>query len=221
MTFSHKKTVSNLWKFKVLLLMKTDVKFRNLKISKLLTPIQTKFFQFLSRLSTYLSDIYSLKNDSEVRRSGYFYRVNWKLSLTNDFLFSKLKVLLWNLKKKKKKKSLLPKSTLKYQLCYQPFWVEIRFLQIQCISIWALVFYYCISNNFKKLQYNCNDIKKVSQNIFSNKIWTFLYKKSLSRNMFIVVLWFFFFLQCFLLSFATAINFYVAWIFVMEIFFRF
>ena len=132
-----------------------------------------------------------------MRRSGYIYRVNWKLSLTNDFLFSKLKVLLWNLKKKRKKKSLLPKSTLKYQLYYQPFWVEILCLQIQCISIWALVFYYCISNNFKKLQYNCNDIKKVSQNIFSNKLWTFLYKKSLSRNMFIVVVWLFFFLQCF------------------------
>ena len=99
--------------------------------------------------------------------------------------------------KKKKKKSLLPKSTLKYQLYYQPLWVEIRCLQIQSISIWALVFYYCISDNFKKLQYNCNDIKKVSQNIFSNKIWTFLYKKSLSRNMFIVVVWLFFFSSMF------------------------
>ena len=56
--------------------MKTAVKFRNLKMSKLLTSIQTKFFQILSSLCTYLSDIYSLKNDSEVRRSGYFYRVN-------------------------------------------------------------------------------------------------------------------------------------------------
>ena len=40
-------------------------------------------------------------------------------------------------------------STLKY-LVYRVFSIEARRLQDPCISIWALVFYYCISNNLPR-----------------------------------------------------------------------
>ena len=119
--------------------------------------------------------------------------------------FSKMKVLLWN--KKRKNNPLLSKSTLKYLVYCQVFWVEVRRLQDQCISIWALVFYYCDSNNLlaEKLWYKCNNINEVFPNMFSNKIYIFLYKKVKVKKIFIVVVWvflifvffFFSFCQCF------------------------
>ena len=51
---------------------------------------------------------------------------------------------------------LLLKSTLKYRVCCQVFWVEVWPLQNQCISIWALIFYYCISKNLQREKTNTN-----------------------------------------------------------------
>ena len=98
--------------------------------------MQTEFFQSLARLHAYLWDIQRLKNNSAVSRSGRFYRVNQKFSLTNTFVvFSKLKVLLWNNNKKINNNPLLSKSTLKYLGYCQIFWVEVQRLQDQYISI--------------------------------------------------------------------------------------
>ena len=55
------------------------------RLAKFLTLIQTEFFQYLSRLCTYLWGIHSLKNNSAVSRSGYLYGVNQKFSLGNAF----------------------------------------------------------------------------------------------------------------------------------------
>ena len=55
------------------------------RLAKFLTPIQTEFFQYLSRLCTYLWGIHNLKNNSAVQRSTYLYGVNWKFSLANAF----------------------------------------------------------------------------------------------------------------------------------------
>ena len=41
--------------------------------------------------------------------------------------------------KKRNNNPLLPKSTLKYLVCYHLFWGEVWHLQDQCISIWALM----------------------------------------------------------------------------------
>ena len=108
--------------------------------------------QFLSRLSTYLWDIHSLKSNSAVSRPGYFclIGVNQKLSLANAFIF----FLNWRyfseMHKKRNSNLLLSKSTLKYLVYCQVFLVEMRPLQDQFISIWALMFYYCISNNLPR-----------------------------------------------------------------------
>ena len=106
-------------------------------LAKSLTPILTEFFQFLSRLCTYLSGIHSLKHNSAVSRSGQLHEVNKTFFPTNNFNFSKLEVLL-------------SKSTLKYLICCQVFWVKVRRLRNKCTSILALVFYYCISNNLSR-----------------------------------------------------------------------
>ena len=88
---------------------------------------------------------------------------------------------------------MLSKSTLKYLVYCQVFWVEVRRLQDQCISIWVLVLYYCNSNNLlaEKLWYKCNSINEVFPNMFSNKIYIFLYKKVKVKKIFIVVVWVF------------------------------
>ena len=74
---------------------------------------------------------------------------------------------------------------LKYLVYCQVFWVEAQRLQDQCISIWALVFYNCISNKLPREKTNANvtlvfakitkflhfcKYNKVFANIFSNKI---------------------------------------------------
>ena len=51
------------------------------KLAKFITLIQTKDFQFLSRVRTYLWDIHSLKNNSTVSRLGYLYGVSQKMFL--------------------------------------------------------------------------------------------------------------------------------------------
>ena len=72
--------------------VKTAVKVRNLQISKtqnnkIITPIQTKFFHFLSGLYTYLWDTNGLKKHSAVSKSGYLYGLNQNVSITNAFVF--------------------------------------------------------------------------------------------------------------------------------------
>ena len=72
--------------------VKTAVRVRNLQISKIrsnkiITPIQTEFFQFLSSLCTCLWDINGLKKHSAVSKSGYLYGLNQNVSLTNAFVF--------------------------------------------------------------------------------------------------------------------------------------
>ena len=81
-------------------LMKMIVKFRTYRLAKFLTLIETELLQFFSRLCTYLWDIHGLKNHSAASRSGYFYGVNQTFCLTM-FSFSKLKVIFWNIYKKK------------------------------------------------------------------------------------------------------------------------
>ena len=99
-------------------LVKTAVKFRNLQISKILNTDTNRFSQFFSRLCTYLWDIHSLKNKPALSIFGYSYGVNQKVSLTSTLIFSKLKVLLWTIKRRNNN-PLLSKSTLKY-LAYLP-----------------------------------------------------------------------------------------------------
>ena len=83
-----------------LFLVKAIVKFRNLQSSIFLKPIRTECFRFLSRLRTYLWGIHTLKNNFAVSRStSYLYRVYKKCSSKNAFIFSKLKILLWNIEK--------------------------------------------------------------------------------------------------------------------------
>ena len=65
-------------------LVKMTAKFRNLQISKILNT-NTEFFQYLSRLCTYLWGIRSLKSTSAVSRSSYLYGVNQKFPLANAF----------------------------------------------------------------------------------------------------------------------------------------
>ena len=105
---------------------------------KLLTLIQTGFFQFLWRFSTYLWDINSLENNCRGRKFGYLYRLGKTFFLGQGFVFSRLKVLLCNISKSN---SLLSKSTLRYLLCYKVFRVEVKGLQGKFKSMWVFVFH--------------------------------------------------------------------------------
>ena len=126
--------------------MNVAVKFRVLQISKILNTDTNIILQFLSRLCAYLWDLHSLKNNSSASRPvtcmGRTKIFTWQILLLflNWRYFSEIH-------KKEKNNPLLPKSTLKYLVYFQVFWVEVRHLQNQCISIWALVFCYSISNN--------------------------------------------------------------------------
>ena len=70
------------------------------------------------------------------------------------------------------------KSMLKYLVYYLVFWVEVQHLQGQCISILALVFYYCIPENLAHEKTKSN-VQKFFQIILSNKRKMFLYEKVL------------------------------------------
>ena len=56
------------------------------RLAIILTPIQAEFFQFTSRLWTYLWDINTLKNNSEVRRFCYLYEGNQKIWIESTSL---------------------------------------------------------------------------------------------------------------------------------------
>ena len=55
------------------------------RLAKFLTLMQTEFFQYLSRLCTYLWGINSLKSNSAVSKSGNLYGVNQNFPLANEF----------------------------------------------------------------------------------------------------------------------------------------
>ena len=77
-TFLHGKLYANYRKFKFL--VKTAVKFRNLRISKVLNTDTNRIFPILFKI-TYISlEMYNLKNNLTVSRSGYLYGVSHKLS---------------------------------------------------------------------------------------------------------------------------------------------
>ena len=97
-----------------------------------------------------------------------------------------------------------PKSTLKYQVYCQVFWVALRCLQNRCIFTWMLVFYFCISNKLFFQKDKIFHIKKLNwKNVV---VWLFLiFRFSFS------------FFNVFLLSLSMSSNFYMACIF--EIFF--
>ena len=82
-----------------------------------------------------------------VSRSGYLNRVNQNIFPNKCFVLSNWRYFFEIYIKKRNNNPLLSKSTLKYLVYYLVFWVEVQRLQNQWISIWALVFYYCISNN--------------------------------------------------------------------------
>ena len=105
------------------------------RLATFLTPTQTEFFQFLLRFCTYLWGIHSLKSNSAVSRSGYFYGLKQKSSLTKAFVFFPNWSYFSEIYKKRNNASLLSKSTLKYLVYCQALWVEVRLLQNQCISI--------------------------------------------------------------------------------------
>ena len=63
------------------------------RLAKFSTLTQTVFFQFLSSLCTYLWDIHSLKNNSAVSRSGYFW---WLFGLNQNFSLTSAFVFIWN-----------------------------------------------------------------------------------------------------------------------------
>ena len=70
-------------------------------------------------------------------RTGCSYWVNQKFSLTNASVSFQVEGTSLKYKNKRNNNAMLSKSTL-------------RHLQEQCTSIWALVFYYCISNNLPR-----------------------------------------------------------------------
>ena len=124
--------------------MKTDMKFQNLQISGSLNINPNKF----SRLKFQPFKIMhiSWRYNSAVSRFGYLYWVNQIFSLTNAFVFF---INWWCFSEvwKKKDSSLLSKSTVKFLVFCQVFWVKLQGLLDQRISVWALAFYYCISKN--------------------------------------------------------------------------
>ena len=73
----------------------TTFLFNDFKLfSNFLTPIQTEFFQFLSSLCVYLSDIHNLKNNSAVSRSGWLH-VWGKPTIFRNKYFAFLNFLNW------------------------------------------------------------------------------------------------------------------------------
>ena len=86
---------------------------------------------------------------------------------------------------------MLSKFRLKYLVYRQVFWVKVRHLQGQCISVWTLVFNYWISNNLSlektaiymnyKL-HKCFSTLSVFLHMCCNKINIFLYKKSQNKK---------------------------------------
>ena len=99
-------------------LVKTGVKFRNFQISKFVNTHTNRIFSSSFQVYVYIFEIYiSLKNNSVVRRSSYFYKVNKKFSSKNVFFLHWRYFSETPKKKKKRKNPLLSKSTLKYLVC--------------------------------------------------------------------------------------------------------
>ena len=90
-------------------------------------------------------------------------------------MFLKLKVLI-----QKNNNPLPSKSTLKYLVYYQVFWVKVWCRQNLYIPMQALVFYYSNPSNLPRKK-NCNANvtiqTKFFPNIFSNKMYLFYIEK--------------------------------------------
>ena len=149
--------------------------------------IQTAFFQILSKFSIYSWDIYSSKNNPGVIRSSYgvnkknfpdicvCYFLNWKH-------FSDI----W------KNYPSLSKSTSKYLIYYQVFWVQVRCLQDQCTSVSTLVFHYFVSNilqHYKNFTRNVlNSINYIlPKYVFEQKYILFHIRKITVKSFIVVV----------------------------------
>ena len=123
LTFSYGKLYANFGRF--IFFREDGHEVSNLQISKILNTNTNQIFPIPFKvIHIYLWDIHSLKNNTAVSRSGYLYRLNQKFSLTNAFVFFKLKVRLWNIKKRNN--PLLSKYTLEYLVFCLVFWVEAR-----------------------------------------------------------------------------------------------
>ena len=67
----------------LIFLVKMDVKFRNLQISKILNTDTNRIFPIPFKVMYILLGYTYLRNNSAVSRSGYLHGVNEKFSLTN------------------------------------------------------------------------------------------------------------------------------------------
>ena len=111
---------------------------------------------------------------------------------------------------------LLFKSTLKYLVYWQVIWVELRHLQGRFISIWALLFYYYISNNLPcektVIQISQSKLSFSNYVFWQNKIFlckTVKVKKCLLLlpDFFSFFLFIFYFFNVFILCFTISSNF--------------
>ena len=94
------------------------------------------------------------------------------------------------------KSDIFSKDAGRWPIAYcQVFWVQVRLQQEQCVSICALVFYYCISDNIPPENTHCTKKKFSIMDFFSKfgqirrklRIWSHLLKKSFMKNFFFCV----------------------------------
>ena len=146
-----------------------NFKFRSLELyrfSKIVNSDTDRIFPIPFKVLYISLRYYSSKDNSGVHASIYLQWVGKKILLHMLFcFFSKLKVLLWYVMKN----PLLSKSALKYLVCYQVFWMEVRRLQDQCKLIHG---HCCFITAF---QTTCNAKKLVQM---------YWHKIGFSRNVF-------------------------------------
>ena len=88
LTFSYGKLYAKFHDFKFAYWWRLPRSLEIYRFTKLSTLIQTEFFQFLSKICTYLRDIHNSENDSGVRGSGFLYGlINKKKILSTWFCF--------------------------------------------------------------------------------------------------------------------------------------
>ena len=122
LTFSYGELPEKLWNVQFFL-VRTAVKFRNFQIRKTFNTDTDRIFLISFKVMYFLWDIWFEK----------LFRCKWIRLLVRGKSISKLKVLLWNLKKRNN--PFLSKFRLKCLVYCQVFWVEVQRLQDQCISI--------------------------------------------------------------------------------------
>ena len=134
MNFLTRKAVCKLWKAFFFFWWRRPWSLEICRLAIILTPIQAEFFKFTSRLWTYLWDINTLKNNSEVWRFCYFYEVNQKIWIESTSL-------------KYIKEVITIHSYVKISSLLTSILGQSTASTSHCISVCALEFYYCISNN--------------------------------------------------------------------------